>query len=132
MSEYLANLVQNGMLSLKNLDLSCVYHDPCTLARKLAVTAPPRAVLAAIPGVRVVEPFLAREQTQCCGSGGGLSHVFPETAATIARTRTADLLGDADTIVTACPTCKAAFVRQGGGALDLVEVVARSLEGNDG
>ena len=43
------------------------YQDPCHLAHAQRVTAEPRAVLAAIPGLQVVE---MEQATMCCGSGG--------------------------------------------------------------
>lgn len=43
------------------------YHDACHLAHAQGVRHAPRALLAAIPGVTLVEPA---EQALCCGSAG--------------------------------------------------------------
>jgi heterodisulfide reductase subunit D len=86
------------------------YHDPCPLGRGLGVYDAPRAVLKAIPGLRLVEMARHGEDAYCCGAGGLIRYDYAESAAESGseRLREAELTG-ADTLVTACPACLMQF-----------------------
>ncbi|CAN5336257.1 MAG: 4Fe-4S dicluster domain-containing protein [Euzebyales bacterium] len=79
------------------------YHDACHLAHAQGVRAEPRAVLAAIPGLELVE---VAEPELCCGSAGIYNLIQPEAAADLGR-RKAEHLRAADPalIATANPGC---------------------------
>jgi L-lactate dehydrogenase complex protein LldE len=57
------------------------YHDCCAGLREMGVKAQPRALLAAMPGVRISE--MAECET-CCGFGGMFSIKFGEISARLA------------------------------------------------
>jgi glycolate oxidase iron-sulfur subunit len=57
------------------------YHDACHLAHAQKVTAPPRALLAAIPGLRLVP---LPESDICCGAAGTYNLTQPEMATELA------------------------------------------------
>src|SRR5262249_62020686 len=59
------------------LDLTVTYHEPCHLAHGQRVREAPRAILRAIPGLRLVE---LPESDLCCGSAGGYNLMEPEIA----------------------------------------------------
>ena len=53
------------------------YHEPCHLAHGQRVREAPRAILRAIPGLRLVE---LAESDLCCGSAGVYNLMEPEIA----------------------------------------------------
>lgn len=55
----------------KPLNVTVTYHDPCCLGRAVGAYAEPRALLQAIPGVKLVEMTHNRVNSVCCGGGGG-------------------------------------------------------------
>lgn len=88
-SEFLAGL---GLLPpTGHLEMTITYQDPCHLAHGQKVRKPPRQLLAAIPGLRVLE---MEGSDRCCGSAGiynithpGMSaQVLQEKMAAISRT----------------------------------------------
>jgi heterodisulfide reductase subunit D len=134
-TELLADLVAAGRLSLKRADRLVTYHDPCDLARNGGVYEPPRRLLAAIPGVHLVEAHDRRERGLCCGGGGDLEMVDPDLMGRVAARTVAKLASTgAQTIVTACPQCVRTLSRgveegaPGTEVLDIVELVAAALD----
>ena len=127
-TEYFYRLVQDGSLPTKERYATGVYHDPCTLARKLSITDQPRCVLQHV-GIDVQEAYFNRGHTQCCGRGGSLQSIFPDIADAITDNRLTELHRTGSQIVTACPTCKSAFAERGAEVADIAELVHRALEG---
>jgi len=57
---------------LKNeINATVAYHDPCYLGRVNSIYDPPRELLKAIPGLRLVEMSHHHDSSLCCGGGGG-------------------------------------------------------------
>ncbi len=85
-----------------------MYHDPCHLGRHSGGFDAPRHVLKSIPGIEVVEKRGNRENSVCCGAGGGMK-MFNK--GTIAGATGSALLCEAErlgveAVVTACPFCE--------------------------
>jgi len=100
------------------LPIAVAWHDPCELARGLAETTAPRALLAAaVEEVR--EPVRSGSDTSCCGAAGLLPRSLPEVAAAIASLRRAEIDACGATPVTASPACARALE-----ATDLVVLLA--------
>jgi Fe-S oxidoreductase len=107
-SELLQELIKKGKLKLKKKSpMKVTYHDPCHLGRHSGIYDAPREVIKSIPGLELVEMEHSREDSQCCGGGGGYFTAFPENSVEIAekRIREAEETG-ADAIVTTCPLCR--------------------------
>jgi Fe-S oxidoreductase len=55
----------------RKLNYTVTYHDSCCLGRHNSVYQEPRALLEAIPGIKLVEMTHNRVNSICCGGGGG-------------------------------------------------------------
>ncbi len=85
------------------LPLRVAYQDPCHLGHAQQITAQPRALLRAIPGLRLAE--IADEAT-CCGSAGIYNLVQPEPARQLGERKAAAVEATgAQLLVSANPGC---------------------------
>jgi len=112
-TELFEQLIAGGKLRFdKQLPHTVTYHDPCYLGRYNGVYDPPRNVLAAL-GVRLVEMPRNRENSFCCGAGGGRIWMkdtpgIEERPAEV-RVREALELPGVEYLVVACPKDMAMF-----------------------
>jgi Fe-S oxidoreductase len=107
-SVFLANQLASGALKpSKKFEKRVVYHDPCFLGKQNEIYDEPRALLASIPGLDLVEFDRNRENSLCCEGGGGRMWIeiedAPDRLANI-RVRDAVEMG-VDVIAVACPFC---------------------------
>jgi Fe-S oxidoreductase len=105
LSEYLHRLAEAGRLNFtRPVEKVVAYHDPGQLGAQMGVYDAPRALLARVPGLRLLEMPHNHAQTRGSGQGAGFELLYPETAQEIARRRLeeANRLG-AEWLVTACP-----------------------------
>jgi len=80
------------------------YHEACHLCHGQGITAEPREVLRAIPGVELVE---CPESTMCCGSAGVYSLTQPRTSGWLRERKVGHLRSTGAAIVaTANPGCQ--------------------------
>lgn len=112
-SELLADLLEKGRIRFGGpLDKEVTYHDPCFLGRHSGIYDAPRAVIGAIPGVRLNEMDRNGRWSYCCGSGAKISSAcYPEFGAEVTRERLEEGRRVAGTIVTACTTCVSQMVK---------------------
>jgi len=107
-SQFLLELLDSGRLAPKKpLGYRITYHDPCTLGRYNGVYDEPRRVLEAI-GVELVEMPRNRDNSFCCGAGGGriwMTELKREDAPRPSEQRIdeAVALGGIDYFVVCCP-----------------------------
>jgi len=106
-TQYVDKLISSRKLPLNNeFKAKVTYHDPCHLGRHSKVFEEPRNILKKIKGIDFVEMEKNRENSRCCGAGGGYKSAFNDFAVNIAaeRIRDAEAVG-AEVIATACPFC---------------------------
>jgi glycolate oxidase iron-sulfur subunit len=118
---------------LAPLPLRVALQDSCHLAHAQALRGPPRAMLAAVPGLELAEPA---DQEICCGSAGIYNLVQPEAARELGERKAARVLEvDPGAYVAANPGCLvqvSAALRRAGKplpALHPVELLDASLRG---
>lgn len=134
-TEFLNDLIEEGKLKPKMLNVTITYSDPCNLARFARVILEPRNILSSIKGVEIREMPRSREQTWCCGAGGGVMAVFPDFMEHAARERINEAKNTGSSImITACPWCEYSFktITETGGEspvriLNIVELLWQSL-----
>ena len=106
-AQYVEKLINEKKLPLNNeYKAKVTYHDPCHLGRHMGVFDAPRNVLKKIKGIELVEMDKSRENSRCCGAGGGYKSQYNEFAVNIAaeRVKDAEETG-AEILVTCCPFC---------------------------
>jgi len=135
----LADLIDSGKLKFKKgtkgvIKTKVTYHDPCELGRDLGIYDQPRKIIQAIPGIELVELERNRENTWCCGGGGGLKGANYNLSLDIGKDKVKEALATgAKTIVSACPSCKSNIndaIKATGAdlkAIDITELVAEAL-----
>lgn len=106
-SQLVEQLIKEGTIEPKELNVKVTYHDPCSLGRHCGVYESPRNVLKAIPKLELVEMPLNRSRARCCGAGGGLWSYNTEVSMNSAFTRLAkDVVPlDVNLMATCCPAC---------------------------
>ncbi len=109
---------------LKPIDLKAVYLDPCHLGRHLGIYDEPRRLLSLIPSLKVIEPLEAKEESLCCGAGGGVRACYEELAKTIAKTLIDYFksLG-ANAIITSCPFCYYNLRSASNGSMKIIDIL---------
>jgi Fe-S oxidoreductase len=138
-TELLAKLVKEGKLVPKyEVNETITFHDSCYLGRYNEVYDPPREILKAIPGVKLVEMERHRETGMCCGAGGGLMWMEEDTGTRINVARTEQALAVNPTVISSgCPYCltmlsdgtKAKEVEDHIGTYDVAELLEKSVIG---
>ncbi|MEV8633203.1 heterodisulfide reductase-related iron-sulfur binding cluster [Streptosporangium sp. NPDC051023] len=132
LSEYLVAL---GPAARRHpLPLTVAYHDACHLAHAQGIRSQPRALLAAVPGLRLRE---IAESSICCGSAGTYNLLQPEAARDLGDRKAERVLATgADLLVSANPGCTmqitSAIRRRGAEpipAAHIAQVLDASLRG---
>jgi Fe-S oxidoreductase len=102
----LLELIDSGRLPLRGaLDYSVTYHDPCYLGRHNGGYDAPREILEAL-GCTLVEMPRNRDNSFCCGAGGGRIWIPDEPGVerpSENRINEAVSLGELDYFVVSCP-----------------------------
>lgn len=99
------------------INRTVTYQEPCHLAHAQRITAQPRKLMAAIPGLKLVE---MRESSLCCGSAGIYNLIRREMAEELGDRKAGNVVDTAaDEVITANPGChlqlQASLERNGSG-----------------
>jgi Fe-S oxidoreductase len=137
-AELLNELLAAGRLKLtRQVDElgRVLFHDSCYLGRHNDVYEAPREVIRTATGTAPAEMGRNRENSFCCGAGGGRMWMEEFEGTRINHNRVEEALrANADTVCVACPYCMTMFEdglkdRQAGQTRvrDIAEVVAEGL-----
>jgi len=127
-TELLNKLVDDGKLkTVKPVDRSVTYHDPCYLGRHNDVITPPRELIGDT-GATLTEMPRHGKQSFCCGAGGARMWMEEKIGTAVNKTRADEAIATgAQTVAVACPFCSvmmsdAVASRQQDGQAEGVEV----------
>ena len=106
-NQYLVSLIDEGRLELTGeYNQRVTYHDPCYLGRHNDIYDEPREVLKKIPGLELVEMAESRENSLCCGGGGGRIWMETVKSERFSDIRVAQAQAvEAQVLATSCPYC---------------------------
>lgn len=106
-SQYLFELINEERLELtKEYGKKVTYHDPCYLGRHNGIYDEPREVLKKIPGLELIEMADSREDSLCCGGGGGRIWMDTPKGERFSDLRLEQAIEvGAEVLVTSCPYC---------------------------
>jgi Fe-S oxidoreductase/nitrate reductase gamma subunit len=109
--ELTEKLLQEGLLRVTSkMDEPFTYHDPCYLGRYNAAYAGPRSVLRRILDLNLKEMDRSKEESFCCGAGGGNIWRGKSVGRRIEEVRIEEAVKTgANGIITACPYCEIMF-----------------------
>jgi heterodisulfide reductase subunit D len=100
--EVIYEALKENRSTLEKIERSLVYQDPCRLARGENITEGPRELLTWC-GAEVKDTERNREQTPCCGSGGGIRSLYRDLSTEMAFRLLEQAPGE--TLVSPCPFC---------------------------
>lgn len=106
-TQLLAELIENKRLKLKkSFPKKVAYHDPCYLGRHNKIYDQPRKVLESIPGLELVELADCREESVCCGGGGGRIWMETKKGERLSDLRIEQAIEvGAEVLAVSCPYC---------------------------
>ncbi len=106
-AQYVFELINAGRLEfIKGYAKKVTYHDPCYLGRHNGIYEEPREVLKKIPGLELNEMPESRENSLCCGGGGGRIWVETPKGERFSDLRLEQAVEvGAEVLVTSCPYC---------------------------
>jgi len=134
--QYLSQLIDEGKLKFSTeVKKKVTYHDSCYLARHNGIYDEPRHVLESIPGIEIVEMPDIKENTLCCGGGGGRIWMDTRKGERFSDLRLQQAVDvNAEVLAVSCPYCMLNFEDslpdfQGAESLEVKDIVELVCEG---
>lgn len=137
---FIKELHESGKIKMKDsIAKNICYHDSCYLGRYNNLYTHPRDILKGIPGVKMLEMKKRREDSFCCGAGGGRMWMEETLGTRINKNRVEQALTTSpDIIALNCPYCmtmltdgiKDMNMEEKVKVMDMMELVIESC-GND-
>ena len=87
---------------LKRIQRTVTYQDPCRLARLEGITEEPRQIIKWC-GAELKDTKENRQETPCCGAGGGIRSVYRDLSMEMASNLLS--MAKTETVVSTCPFC---------------------------
>lgn len=136
-TQYLIELVNAGRLEITGqYGKKVTYHDPCYLGRHNGIYDEPREVLKQIPGLELNEMADTRDDSLCCGGGGGRIWMETVKGERFSDLRIEQAVGvGAEVLATACPYCITHFEesrlslddREAAEIMDITEILQQVI-----
>lgn len=106
-TQFVFELLKEGKIELKEeYKKKVAYHDPCYLGRHNGIYDEPREALKQVPGLELCELPDAREDSLCCGGGGGRIWMETPKGERFSDIRVEQAIeSGAKVLATACPYC---------------------------
>jgi len=107
-AQYIFELINNGRLKINNTEYAkkVTYHDPCYLGRHNGIYVQPRNILQKIEGLELIEMADSKENSLCCGGGGGRIWMDTPKGERLSDLRLEQAVATgAEVFITACPYC---------------------------
>jgi Fe-S oxidoreductase len=137
-SEFIAELLQSGRIKVNKSVSDVMYHDSCYLGRYNGIYEQPRVVIDLLSTNGVKEFERNRDNSFCCGAGGGRMWMEETIGEQINQNRVEEGLKQKPKVIASgCPFCLT-MMRDGVGAKgksdevqtkDIAELVAEALVG---
>ena len=136
-SQYVFELINEGRVELtQECGKKMTYHDPCYLGRHNGIYDEPREAIKKVPGLELIEMPESREDSLCCGGGGGRIWMETPKGERFSDLRLEQAIGvGAEVLVTSCPYCIANFedsrltldVTENIEVKDITEIIQESI-----
>ena len=134
-TEYLAQLVKEGRLNPSSESRKTIaFHDPCYLGRHNGIYEAPRELLQICCAGALLEMERSRDNSFCCGGGGGMSFIDEPAGKRVNQERAREALASgAEVLAVACSFCMTMMedginARKAGSDMRVMDVSELLLE----
>lgn len=126
-SQYISNLIKEGVITPIKEQVNYVYHDPCELGRGCKIYKEPREVVESVGTLKAA--MKEKDESICCGGSLGSLTLDDKDRAQVTEGALDNLIASGgEKIVTACPLCYKTFRAQSKvEVVDLAQIISENL-----